>query len=218
MKPRERTLQGGGAATTDPRKPNYDNLFPMLSVDWDDPSVGDLARRQNKHPVEVILDLALENDNRMFVQPIVNEQPADVLNLLKHPRTLATFSDSGAHVCQEMGSSLQTHLLSYWVRGKQQFTLEEAVRMLTFDNASAWELPDRGLIRTGYAADLVVFDEAGIKPQLPTVEQDLPGGARRLVQKADGIAATIVNGVVAIENGEATGNAGGQVLKGRLAA
>ncbi len=218
MKPRERTLQGGGSATTDPRKPNYDNLFPMLSVDWDDPSVGELSRRQNKHPVEVILDLALENDNRMFVQPIVNEQPADVLNLLKHPRTLATFSDSGAHVCQEMGSSLQTHLLSYWVRNKQQFTLEEAVRMLTFDNASAWELPDRGLIRTGYAADLVVFDEAGIKPQLPTVEQDLPGGARRLVQKADGIAATIVNGVVAIENGEATGNSAGQVLKGRLAA
>ena len=218
MKPRERTLQGGGAATTDPRKPDYDNLFPMLSVDWDDPSVGELSRRQNRHPVEIIIDLAVENENRMFVQPIVNERPADVLNLLKHPRTLATFSDSGAHVCQEMGSSLQTHLLSYWVRNKQQFTLEEAVRMLTFDNASAWELPDRGLIRTGYAADLVVFDEAGVKPQLPTVETDLPGGARRLVQKADGIAATIVNGVVAIENGQATGNSGGQVLKGRLAA
>ena len=218
MKPRDQVLQGGGAATTDPRKPNYDNLFPMMSVDWDDPSIGELSRRQNKHPVDVILDLALENDNRMFVQPIVNEFPADVLNLLKHPRTLATFSDSGAHVCQEMGSSLQTHLLSYWVRNKQQFTLEEAVRMLTFDNASAWELPDRGLLRTGYAADLVVFDEANVKPQLPTVEQDLPGGARRLVQKADGIAATIVNGTVAVENGEATGNAAGIVLKGRLAA
>ena len=217
MKPRNSILQGGGAATTDPRKPNYDNLFPMLDVNWDDPSVGELSRRQNKHPVEVILDLALENDNRMFVQPIVNESPADVLGILKHPRTLATFSDSGAHVCQEMGSSLQTHLLSYWVRAKQQFTLEEAVRMLTFDNASAWELPDRGLLRTGYAADLVVFDPERIKPQLPTVERDLPGGARRLVQKADGIAATVVNGVVAIENGEATGDHGGQVLKGRLA-
>ncbi|HVH79651.1 MAG TPA: amidohydrolase family protein [Stellaceae bacterium] len=218
MKPRERTLQGGGAATTDPRKPDYDNLFPMLSVNWDDPSIGELSRRHNKHPVEVIIDLALENENRMFVQPIVNERPADVLNLLRHPRTLATFSDSGAHVCQEMGSSLQTHLLSYWVRNKQQFTLEEAVRMLTFDNASAWELPDRGLIRAGYAADLVVFDEATVKPQLPTVETDLPGGARRLVQKADGIAATIVNGVIAIQNGHETGYTGGQVLKGRLAA
>jgi N-acyl-D-amino-acid deacylase len=218
MKPRDSVLQGGGAATTDPRKPDYDNLFPMLDVDWDDPSVAELARQQGKHPVEIIIDLALENDNRVFVQPLVNESPADVLGLLKHPRTLATFSDSGAHVCQEMGSSLQTHLLSYWVRNKQQFTLEEAIRMLTFDNASAWELPDRGLVRTGYAADLVVFDEQRIKPRLPTVEQDLPGGARRLVQKADGIAATIVNGGVALENGEATGDYAGRVLKGRLAA
>ena len=118
MKPRDNVLQGGGAATTDPRKPDYDNLYPMMGVDWDDPSVGDLSRRHNKHPVEVMLDLMLENDNRIFVQPIVNESPADVLGILKHPRTLATFSDSGAHVCQEMGSSLQTHLLSYWVRNK----------------------------------------------------------------------------------------------------
>src|SRR5712671_1204501 len=218
MKPRDSVLQGGGAATTDPRKPDYDNLFPMLDVDWDDPSVAELARKQGKHTVEIIIDLVLENDNRVFVQPLVNESPDDVLGLLKHPRTLATFSDSGAHVCQEMGSSLQTHLLSYWVRNKQQFTLEEAIRMLTFDNASAWELPDRGLVRTGYAADLVVFDEEQIKPRLPTVEQDLPGGARRLVQKADGIAATIVNGIVALENGQATGDFAGRVLKGRLAA
>ena len=150
----------------------------------------------------------------MFVQPLVNESPDDVLGLLKHPRTLATFSDSGAHVCQEMGSSLQTHLLSYWVRKRQAFTLEQAMRMLTFDNASAWELPDRGLVRTGYAADLVVFDEARIRPRLPTVEQDLPGGARRLVQKADGIAATIVNGALALEHGEPTGNYAGQGAEG----
>ena len=217
MKPRDSVLQGGGAATTDPRKPNYANLYPMLGVDWDDPSIADLARQSGKHPVEIIIGLCLEDDNRVFVQPIVNESPADVLGILKHPRTLATFSDSGAHVCQEMGSSLQTHLLSYWVRNKQQFTLEEAIRMLTFDNASAWELPDRGLVRTGYAADLVVFDEQRIKPCLPTVEQDLPGGARRLVQKADGIAATIVNGTVAVENGEATGDFAGCGLKSRLA-
>ena len=217
MKPRDSVLQGGGAATTDPRKPNYANLYPMLGVDWDDPSIADLARQSGKHPVEIIIGLCLEDDNRVFVQPIVNESPADVLGILQHPRTLATFSDSGAHVCQEMGSSLQTHLLSYWVRKKQQFTLEEAIRMLTFDNASAWELPDRGLVRTGYAADLVVFDEQRIKPCLPTVEQDLPGGARRLVQKADGIAATIVNGTVAVENGQATGDFAGCGLKSRLA-
>ena len=62
-----------------------------------------------QHPVDTMLDLALENDDQVFVQPLVNEDPAHVLGILRHPRTLATFSDSGAHVCQEMGSSLQTH-------------------------------------------------------------------------------------------------------------
>ena len=82
-----------------------------------------------------------------------------------------------------MGSSLQTHMLSYWVRAKGAFTLEEAVRKLTFDNASAWDLHDRGLVRTGYKADLVLFDEAQVRPAMPTVETDLPGGARRLARR-----------------------------------
>jgi N-acyl-D-amino-acid deacylase len=217
MKPRDNVFQGGGAATTDPRKPDYANLFALKGVDWDDPTVEQLARARNLHPVEVMLDLALANDNQVFVQPLVNEAPDEVLGMLKHPRTLATFSDSGAHVCQEMGSSLQTHLLSYWVRNRQAFTLEEAVKMLTHDNAAAWEMHDRGLVREGNVADLVLFDEARIRPCLPTVEQDLPGGARRLVQKAEGIAATIVSGAVAFEDGKATGAFAGQVLKGKLA-
>src|SRR5262245_10869392 len=161
-----------------------------------------------------MIDLALENENQVFIQPLVNEHPDHVLGMLKHPRTLATFSDSGAHVCQEMGSSLQTHMLSYWVRARQAFTLEEAVRKLTFDNASAWDLADRGLIRTGYRADVVLFDEHRVRPAMPTVEADLPGGARRLVQKAEGIAAVVVNGEVTLENGHATGTAPGQLLRG----
>jgi len=214
MKPRDNVFQGGGGATTDPRKPDYDNLYAMTGVDWDDPTVAQLSTQRGQHPVEVMIDLALQNDNQVFVQPLVNEHPDHVLGLLKHARTLATFSDSGAHVCQEMGSSLQTHMLSYWVRRKQAFTLEEAVRKLTFDNASAWELNDRGLLRTGYKADLVLFDEGRVRPAMPTVETDLPGGARRLVQKAEGIAATIVNGQVTLENGEATGSVPGQLLRG----
>ena len=218
MKPRDPGMfQGGGAATTDPRKLDYANLYAMRGVEWDDPTIEQLSRAQGKHPVEVIIDAALASDDQVFVQPLVNEDPEHVLGMLRHPRSLATFSDSGAHVCQEMGSSLQTHMLSYWVRKRQAFTLEEAVRKLTFDNASAWELNDRGLVRSGMAADLVVFDEQGIKPQLPTVEQDLPAGARRLVQKADGIAAVVVNGAVAFEDGEATGAFAGQLLKGPLA-
>jgi len=218
MKPRDNVFQGGGAATTDPRKPDYDNLYAMKGVDWNDPTVAQLSGQRGKHPVEVIIDLVLENDDQVFVQPLVNEDPEHVLGMLKHPRTLATFSDSGAHVCQEMGSSLQTHLLSYWVRARQAFTLEEAVRKLTFDNASAWDLNDRGLLRAGYAADLVVFDEARVRPAMPSVETDLPGGARRLVQKAEGIAAVVVNGQVTLEQGRATGAVSGQLLRGPGAA
>ena len=217
MRPRDNVFQGGGAATTDPRKPDYDNLYVMQGVDWDDPTVEDLAKARNKHQVEVMLDLVLENEDQIFVQPLVNEKPGHVRGILEHPRTLATFSDSGAHVCQEMGSSLQTHMLNYWVRQKQVFTLETAVRMLTLDNALAWEISDRGLIRKDYAADLVLFDEDEIRPQIPTVQQDLPGGARRLVQKAEGIAYTVVNGEVTLENGSSTGNYAGQVIKGPLA-
>jgi N-acyl-D-aspartate/D-glutamate deacylase len=217
MKPRDKVFQGGGAATTDPRKPDYANLFAMTGVDWDDPTVADLARARGQHPVEVMIDLSLANADQVYVQPLVNESPDDVLGILKHPRTLATFSDSGAHVCQEMGSSLQTHFLSYWVRKRGAFTLEQAVKKLTHDNAVAWELEGRGLVREGYHADLVLFDENAIRPCLPTVEKDLPGGARRLVQKAEGIKATIVNGAMAFEDGKATGEYGGTVLKGRLA-
>jgi len=217
MKPRDNTFQGGGAATTDPRKPDYSNLFALKGVDWDDPTVDQLAKARGQHPVEVMIDLSLANENQVYVQPLVNESPEEVLGILKHSRTLATFSDSGAHVCQEMGSSLQTHFLSYWVRKRGAFTLEEAVKKLTHDNAKAWEMNDRGLLREGFKADIVLFDEKGIRPCLPTVETDLPGGARRLVQKAEGIRATLVNGAVAFENGEATGDYAGTVLKGKLA-
>jgi N-acyl-D-aspartate/D-glutamate deacylase len=214
MKPRDNVLQGGGAATTDPRRPDYANLYAMQGVDWDDPTIAQLAAQRGQHPVEVMIDLSLANEDQVFVQPLVNEEPEHVLGMLRHPRTLATFSDSGAHVCQEMGSSLQTHLLSYWVRARAAFTLEEAVRKLTFDNASAWELHDRGLVRTGFKADLVLFDAERVKPGMPTVETDLPGGARRLVQKAEGIAATVVNGEVALEHGQPTGRVPGRLLRG----
>jgi N-acyl-D-aspartate/D-glutamate deacylase len=217
MKPRDNTFQGGGAATTNPRKPDYTNLFALKGVDWDDPTVDQLAKARGQHPVEVMIDLSLANENQVYVQPLVNESPDEVLGILKHPRTLATFSDSGAHVCQEMGSSLQTHFLSYWVRKRRAFALEEAVKKLTHDNAMAWEMNDRGLLREGYKADVVLFEEGGIRPCLPTVETDLPGGARRLVQKAEGIRATLVNGAMAFENGQATGDYAGTVLKGKLA-
>jgi N-acyl-D-aspartate/D-glutamate deacylase len=217
MKPKDNKLQGGGAATTDPRKPDYGNLFVLKGVDWNDPTVEELARERGTHPVETIIDLSLENPDQVYVWPVVNERPEDVLGMLTHDFTLATFSDSGAHAAQEMGSSLQTHFIHYWVNRRGAFTLEQAIRKMTHDNARAFELRGRGLVKEGYQADLVLLEADRVRPHLPKIENDLPGGARRLVQKADGIRATIVNGMVTLENGESTGHFSGQVLKGALA-
>ena len=79
--------------------------------------MAEIARERGVDPVEAMIDLALEKDlDRFFLQPIANENQDHVLELMRHPRTVVTFSDSGAHVSQIMDSSLQTHLLSHWVR------------------------------------------------------------------------------------------------------
>jgi N-acyl-D-aspartate/D-glutamate deacylase len=165
-----------------------------------------------------MIDLALERDlERFFLQPIANENQDHALELMKHPRTVVTFSDSGAHVSQIMDASLQTHVLSHWVRAKRAFTLEQAVRMLSFDTATHWGFADRGLIREGMAADLLVFDPETVGPEMPEVVRDLPAGARRLVQRAHGIAATVVNGEIVLRDGKPTGALPGQLLRGPLA-
>ena len=117
-----------------------------------------------------------------------------------------------------MDSSIQTHLLGYWVRDRQALTLEQAIRKITFELAAFWGLKGRGLLREGCAADVVVFDANKIAPLMPTVDHDLPAGARRLKQKSEGIKATIVNGEVLMRNNEHTGALPGQLLRGPLAA
>ena len=81
-----------------------------------------------------------------------------LLAAMRHPRTVMTFSDSGAHLSQIADSSIHTHLLGHWVRDRQEFTLEEAARMITLAPALAWGFADRGLVREGMRADLNVFD------------------------------------------------------------
>src|SRR3989442_927625 len=155
--------------------------------------------------------------DRFFLQPIANENQDHALELMKHPRTVVTFSDSGAHVSQIMDASLQTHLLSHWVRAKHAFTLEQGVRMLSFEPATHWGFADRGLIREGLAADLLVFDPDTIAPEMPEVVHDLPAGARRLVQLARGISATVVNGETVLRGGKPPGALPGPLLRGPLA-
>jgi len=199
------------------RKPDYDWIRVMDGPMPPYRSVAEVARERGVDPAQCMIDLAVEsNFEQFFLQPILNGDQDIVLDIMRHPRCVVTFSDSGAHVSQLMDSSIQTHLLGHWTRERQAFTLEEAVRMLTLEPSTAWGFHDRGLVREGMAADLVVFDPDTVGPGMPQVAWDLPGGATRLVQKASGIAATVVNGQVLIRNGEHTGAYPGQLIRGPL--
>ncbi len=202
----------------EPRRPEFDWIFVLDKPLPPYRSVGEIARDQNKDPVEAMIDLALEKHLRLFFQqPLVNEDQDVVLAMMRHPRSVVTFSDSGAHVSQIMDSSIQTHLLSYWVRERQALTLEQAIRKITFDLAAFWGLKQRGLLREGNIADVVIFDPDKVAPQMPSLAYDLPAGARRLKQKADGILATIVNGEILLRDNEHTGALPGRLLRGPLA-
>lgn len=199
--------------------PNWNRVLVMDTMkDEAQRSVSDLAAERGVRPAEFFIDVALEHDLKLlFRQAATNTNGDHVLEMMKHPHTVVTLSDSGAHVAQLMDSSLQSHIFAHWVRDKQALTTEEAVRLLTYDMSRQWGLYDRGLLRVGMAADVVVFDPDTIGPRMPTVEVDLPGGAKRFKQMSDGIAATVVNGEVMLRNNEHTGAESGQVLRGPLA-
>jgi N-acyl-D-aspartate/D-glutamate deacylase len=196
-------------------RPDFDKMCLFDRAVPPFPSVASVARERRRDPVELIIELALASDfDQLFIQPLASVEPDRVRATMRHPRSIMTFSDAGAHVSQISDCSIQTHLLAHWVRDRQDFTLEEAVRMLTHDPAWAWGFADRGLVREGFVADLAVFDPDTVAPDLPTVTFDLPGGARRLTQKASGFLAVVVGGQVTLQDGQPTGALAGELLRG----
>src|SRR5439155_21049856 len=93
----------------------------------------------------------------------------------------------------------------------------QAARVLGLEAATHWGFADRGPMREGLRADLLVFDPETIAPEMPEVAHDLPAGARRLVQRARGISATVVNGEIVLRDGKPSGALPGQLLRGPLA-
>jgi N-acyl-D-aspartate/D-glutamate deacylase len=200
------------------RKPEFDRMQVLDKPVPPYLTVSEVAKQRGVDPVEAMIDLALETDfDQFFVQSSAPFDYDVVRKAMKHPRTVPTFSDSGAHVSQMADFSIHTHLLAHWVRDRGDFTLEEAVRMLTLAPARAWGFHDRGLLREGLVADINVFDPDRIGPEMPTLAFDLPGGEKRIVQKASGIQATLVRGQVTQREGEHTGALPGRLIRGRLA-
>ena len=177
-------------------------------------TIGEIARARGKRVIDAFLDLVVEERlETIFMQAENNVDNEAMAKILTHPNAIVGLSDGGAHVQFHGGYGYSTRLLSEWVREKQVMSLEQAVRRLTFDSASAFGLYDRGLLRPGMAADIVIFDPETVRPLPESIVHDFPAGGWRFKEPAAGIAATIVNGEVLLEDGKHTGALPGRVLR-----
>jgi N-acyl-D-amino-acid deacylase len=187
-------------------------IYDKVTPPWR--SLADLSRETGKHPGEIVIDLAVDSGlDVMFMQPITTATEDDTVQMMRHPLTAMTFSDSGAHVSQIADSSIQSHLIAYFWREKGLIPLEECIQMITSRPASTWGFTGRGVLKAGNVADINIFDPKTFGPMMPEIVHDLPTGARRLSQKARGMKATLVAGEVFIENGEHTGALPGKLLR-----
>jgi len=186
-----------------PKNKQYENM-----------TLGQIAKAQGKGIIDCFLDLAVEeNLDTEWLHGENNVDDAAVAKILTYPNAVIGLSDGGAHVQFQSGFGFSTRLLSEWVREKKVMSLEQAVRRLTFESASIFGLYDRGLLRPGMVADIVIFDPDTVKPLPLEVLHDFPTGAKRIKEPAQGIHMTIVNGQVLLEDGKHTGNLPGRVLR-----
>ena len=144
----------------------------------------------------------------------MNGDEEAVAQIVTSPYSVPGVSDAGAHVDMDCGVDFSDVLLGKWVRQRGVLSLEQAVNRLTFFSASLLGLTDRGLIREGMAADVVVFDAETIGPAEREMVADLPGGGRRLVQRSDAVDTVIVNGQVLLQKGRHTGDLPGRIVSG----
>jgi N-acyl-D-aspartate/D-glutamate deacylase len=210
----ERTeLLGGGA------EPQFFESTTVVDGSDAEPSLAGIAQARGRSPVEVMIDLALATGlGQLFRRPLLRVSDDEVLASLRHPATVVAASDAGAHVSRSADSNIPTYLLSHWVRARGALRWEEAIHMLTGVPAAVWGLVDRGTLRVGAHADLVVFDPATIGCGLPWIAHDLPDGGPRLTQAATGIHATIVNGDEVVVDGVPTSAHPGRLLRRGVAA
>src|SRR5438309_2176107 len=181
-----------------------------------DQSLTALAEKQNKHVADVMLDLALEEglDTEFQLMTRSNEEENQIAAMVKSGHALPTQSDAGAHLNTNFCTAGESsYVLGQWVRDRELLTLEDAIRRYTFQPARIMGLRDRGMIREGLAADLMVFDLASIGIREDEVTHDGPSGTPRRVQGADGVHHVVVGGQVVLEHGKHTGAFPGRVLR-----
>lgn len=155
-----------------------------------------LADQQGLDPVDVFFDLALSEDlGTHFVGKFFNNNDEGVAPSLKHPASVITLSDAGAHLSYMCDAGFGLYFLSHWVRDTGHFTLSEGIRKITSEPADRFRIPERGRLQVGLPADLLLFDPATVGISKPLPRQDLPGGGSRMIRTATGVHGVWVNGV-----------------------
>ena len=177
-------------------------------------NIAQIAAAEGRDPFDLFVDLVVEEElNTRLAFGNRNTDREAVGQLLRSPYTVVGLSDGGAHVQFHSEVGYSTQLLGYWVREQKIMPLEQAVRRLTFDPAAAFGIHDRGLLKPGLAADMVVFDPATVNPGKEEAVYDLPNNGWRIRLLAEGIHYTVVNGEVLMEGGRHTGATPGRVLR-----
>jgi N-acyl-D-aspartate/D-glutamate deacylase len=155
-----------------------------------------LADQQGLDPVDVFFDLALSEDlGTHFVGKFFNNNDEGVAPSLKHPASVITLSDAGAHLSYMCDAGFGLYFLSHWVRDTGHFTLSEGIRKITSEPADRFRIPERGRLQVGLPADMLLFDPATVGISKPLPRQDLPGGGSRMIRTATGVHGVWVNGV-----------------------
>jgi N-acyl-D-aspartate/D-glutamate deacylase len=163
-----------------------------------------LATEHGADPFDLLLDLTLdEPDLRLRAKAVLaNDDQGAIAELLQAEGCTLGLSDAGAHVGQLCDAPLATDLLGSWVRDRGVLTLEDAVHKLTQVQARIFGFHDRGVLRTGAAADVVVFDPATVAPGPLRRVADFPAGAERLTaDQPVGMRHLLVNGSVLMRDG-----------------
>jgi N-acyl-D-aspartate/D-glutamate deacylase len=204
---------------------NLHKLFPLGDPPDYEPasecSVTALAAAQGRTTDEVLYDLMLERDGKeLLYLPLLDYSACNldaVREMLVHPATVLGLGDGGAHCGVLCDASLPTFMLTHWARDRsrgEQLPVETVVHLQSRRTAELYGFRDRGLLAPGYLADLNVIDHDGLVLEPPEMVYDLPASGKRLVQRARGYAATIKAGRVVREQGEATGERPGRLLRG----
>jgi len=178
-------------------------------------TIEEIAKEQNKHPIDTLLDLSVEEDLKaeFAMQDFINNNDEELTTILKHPLTLVGSSDGGAHTKFLTLGRYPTHFLAHWVRDRKIMSIEEAHWRMSTMVGWAIGIRDRGWLREGMPADIIVYDLEKLAVRPMETIYDLPDGDWRRVQKADGYNFIITNGQITFENGICSGALPGKVLR-----